>query len=96
MTSSKTTADIYKLIIEVRDELRDEVTRGFNSVNEQLQEARDERTKIMRDVSNLQRDITRLEERIEHFGGFAKEIDELRTRLTSIEKHLGMVPAITV
>jgi predicted nucleic acid-binding Zn-ribbon protein len=65
------------------DERFDAINKRFDSVDEELRAIRNE-------LSHINRRLDLLEEQVGGMKGFSKEIDELRDRIKSIEKHVGL------
>lgn len=90
-------ADLYEAVVGMHNELRDDIHKRFDKVDQRFDETDqrfdevDQRLEtIEASVRGIRRDLDRLTERVEDIAGFSKEIDELRTRLVVIEKHLGI------
>lgn len=85
---------LARLIKSESDDIRAEMKKGFSSVrfemNEKFVEVHAELRAIRHELADINRRLDRLEEKYGSVKGYAKEIDEMRTRLKNIEKHLNL------
>ena len=62
----------------------------FNRVHERFDQIDDNLANLSSEVTAIHRRLATLEETVGNISGFAKEIDHLLTRVTAIERHLGL------
>ena len=84
-----TKEDVARLDTRI-DDLRTEMIDQFEHAGKQVQTIYDRLRDISAEIAVIHRRVERLEELGASNAGFAKEIDHLLTRVTEIEKHLGI------
>jgi tetrahydromethanopterin S-methyltransferase subunit G len=83
---SRLMLDEFKRVHERFDGIDDR----FDGVDRRLEGLDGRLTSIEAELKDIHRRLDALEEAAMNFSGFAKEIDHLLTRVTAIEKHLGL------
>ncbi len=73
---------LARLIKSESDDIRRDMHEQFSEVKMDLRSIRTE-------LLDINRRLDRLEESVEAMKGFSKEIDELRSRVKNIEKHMS-------
>ena len=84
-----TKEDVARLDTRI-DDLRTEMIDQFEHAGKEFRATRDHLRGISAEIAVIHRRVERLEELGASNAGFAKEIDHLLTRVTEIEKHLGI------
>ena len=84
-----TKEDVARLDTRI-DDLRTEMIDQCEHAGKQVQTIYDRLRDISAEIAVIHRRVERLEELGASNAGFAKEIDHLLTRVTEIEKHLGI------
>ena len=79
-----------RLVLDAIHEFREEVDERLGKIAYQLGEAGHRLTSIEKELLEIGKRLDILEEQSSSHGGFAKELDDLHTRLTAIERHLGL------
>lgn len=70
------------------------VLAEFNRVHERFDQLDENLANLSSEVTAIHRRLATLEETVGNISGFAKEIDHLLTRVTAIERHLGLTAHI--
>jgi archaellum component FlaC len=81
--------DFERLSRLMLDEFK-RVNQRFDTVDEHLNGIGDRLTNIEAELKDIHARLDLLEQEARNFSGYAKEIDHLLTRVTAIEKHLGL------
>src|ERR1700704_3889173 len=81
--------DIARLDTRI-DDLKTEMIDQFEHADKQFETLHDRLRGMSAEIAVIHRRIERLEELGASNAGFAKEIDHLLTRVSEIEKHLGI------
>ena len=84
--SSSTRAEIHELRTEVQD-FRTEFNNFRGEVNSRF-------SHLEKEIATISSRLDAIEESIADMRGYAKEIDDLRTRISDIERHLGVARKI--
>jgi tetrahydromethanopterin S-methyltransferase subunit G len=68
----------------------DTIDERFDTVDKRLEGIEERLTNIQAELKDIHARLEQLEQEARNFSGYAKEIDHLLTRVTAIEKHLGL------
>lgn len=79
-----------RLVLDAIQEFRNEFEDFGAETSERLGRMEERLTSIERELAEIDRRLSKLEEDVADIHGYAKELDELRTRLNAIEHHLGL------
>jgi hypothetical protein len=72
-----------KKILEIVTETQEHLLSFSGRTEENFREVRSE-------ISNVRHDLEDLQNRVGDMGGYAKEIDLLLSRVSAVEKHVGI------
>jgi len=89
VANMSTKEDIARLDARI-DDLKTEMIDQFEHADKQFRTMHDRLREVSAEIAVIHRRIERLEELGASNAGFAKEIDHLLTRVSEIEKHLGI------
>ena|SRR3989344_6719578 len=81
---------LARLIKSEGDDVRSEMDKRFKRVDERFDQVNIRLGRIESELAQINRRLDRLENDVDAMKGYSKEIDELRSRMKRIEKHLGI------
>lgn len=87
------TSDIERfsrLVLDAIHEFRNEFEYFGEDTSERLGRMEERLMSIERELTEIDHRLSKLEEDVADIRGYAKELDDLRTRLSAIERHLGL------
>lgn len=85
---------LARMVKDGFDEFRGEMQIFKAEVSEQFAQVHAELRSIRDELRSVDRRLTALEDAVKDMRGYAKEIDELRSRMMAIEEHLGIAQRI--
>jgi len=86
--------DSTRKILEIVTDIQEQVTVGFATVRREMATKEDleaVRRDLQEQITANTKAIAELSEQLRGVFGYAKEIDSLLSRISVIEKHLGIV-----
>lgn len=81
---------LARLIKSESDDVRGDMSKTRFDMNEGFVEVRGELRSIRTELADISHRLDRLEQNVDAMRGYSKEIDEVRSRVKNIEKHLGI------
>jgi len=88
------TDDQFERLAQMIKGVHDEMTERFDAVDARFNKVDETLEYLRAEVRDLRSIFESLKEKVDSQSGYAKEIDHAFTRLSAIEKHLGMPVAV--